>query len=401
MLSLCNAEGVAILANNKIFLSGNTPPKADVEKLAKIFFETEADTFNSAQLSFSIPSAEDHCDKASGVIFHRIGSGDKSCIIWFRPESIEEVNWAGDPAKAIIKNEKGLSPRNSFKLWKEVVKCRSKEWLQPELTAAASFAHSLEKHLNLIHISEEEQKYRTLSALLQEANAELENLNWISTHDLQEPLRKIQIIASRIVDSEEKADTDHVTDKVNKISNAARRMQTLLKDILHYTRIRNAREELLPTDVAALIKDMMPDYEDQLSRTGGRIEIGALPEVRGNSFLLKQLFSNLVFNAIKFQKIGVPVVVSITAAPGPVVLDEAMPDNLFNVIYVDDNGIGFEQEYAASIFKVFTRLNDSIQYEGSGIGLALCKKIMLAHEGHITASGEPGVGASFQLYFPV
>jgi light-regulated signal transduction histidine kinase (bacteriophytochrome) len=401
LLEICNASGVAILCNGQIYKGGTTPSDAEIHTLSTTFFDRSENSFYTDHLAAHMEGAREFCEQAAGIIFHNVGFEDHDCIMWFRPQTLVEVNWAGDPAKAIIKNEHGLSPRNSFKLWKEIVQCKSKEWLQPELTAAANYAHSLEKLINLLHISEEEQKYRNLSALLKDANAELENLNWISTHDLQEPLRKIQIMASRILSPDEQQDAVKVQEKITKISQAANRMQRLLKDILQYTRIRNANEDVHLTDPAALIEEIMPDLDEVLARTGGSIKVGPLPTLNGSPFLIKQLFSNLFLNSLKFQNPGVPPAIQVSAAAAPVTLETDKGPGLFQDITVADNGIGFKQEFADSIFNVFTRLHNQAQYEGSGIGLALCKKIMQAHKGHITASGQPGIGATFHLYFPV
>ncbi len=400
LLEICNANGVAILANDRLFMNGTTPGEEEIVALMNRLLKSVETAVVTSHLASIFPEATDYCESASGVVFHKIGPGNNHCITWFRPQSLVEVDWAGDPTKAIVKNEKGLSPRNSFKLWKEVVRCKSKEWLQPELTAAASYAHSLEKYVNLLHISEEEQKYRSLSGKLKEANAELENLNWISTHDLQEPLRKIQIMASRILSPGEQVDAKKVEEKITKISQAANRMQTLLKDILHYTRIRNTEEQTALTDTRTLVDEILPDFEDLLGRSGGKIHVGELPAIKGQPFLIKQLFSNLIFNSIKFQKPGIAPEITITAGSQPEKFEEE-DNQRYHVFHFADNGIGFKQEFANAIFNVFTRLHNQAQYEGSGIGLALCKKIMQAHKGQITASGIPGEGATFHLYFPV
>src|SRR5690606_3480260 len=150
-----------------------------------------------------LPDYASICEKTAGAIFHSLDMEGRNCIIWYRSETKTEVNWAGDPNKSIILDKKGLSPRNSFELWKEIVNCTSKPWLQPELDTAVAYANGLQRQINLIKITQEEQKYRKLSEMLKEANAELENMNWISSHDLQEPLRKMQLISSHLLYEDE------------------------------------------------------------------------------------------------------------------------------------------------------------------------------------------------------
>ncbi|WP_336517896.1 ATP-binding protein [Pollutibacter soli] len=398
LLKLCNATGVALLVNGFLYMGGKTPDESQIRKIFRRFSdEAKYAEFFSSELNKFYPEFEHICEHSAGIIFHALSADYSNCIIWFRPQTLSEVHWAGDPAKAIIKDEKGLSPRNSFKLWKEVVRCKSKPWLQPERNAAARYAQSLQKQVNLLIITEEEKKYRELSELLLQTNAELENINWISAHDLQEPLRKIQLFASHLLYKNK--DLNESTPVIEKISSAAARMQNQLKDILKYTRVKYSDTPPERIDLEKLLFEIKKEIQDSQDGKLFDITISAMPEIPGIPFLVKQVFVNLLNNSIKFAAGTRALKINITYK-GLTEFPLSPNKELYHLILVSDNGIGFDSEYGESIFKVFSRLHSHSEYEGSGIGLALCRKIMNTHQGFITAEGSADAGAVFSLYFP-
>lgn len=400
LLALCNASGVSVLFNGTIYKSGLTPADDEIRTLASwLAVYSNHSSFSTNKLIDFLPEAKNMCENTSGIIYHSLEIDSNNCIIWYRPETITEVNWAGDPAKSIIKDAKGLYPRNSFKLWKEVVECMSKPWLQPELDTAAACAYNLQRQINLLIITQEEEKYRKLSELLSQTNSELENINWISTHDLQEPLRKIQLIASRILSKDEQISVN-AQDAIQRMKASASRMQTLLIDILKYTRLKHTDEVVEIVNLNHILSEVKIDMAETINEKSAEIIVDALPEIKGMTFLLRQLFSNLIANSIKYSSPDTKPVIKITPNHVPV---NFKPDDstLYNVIYVADNGMGFDQQYAETIFNIFTRLHSSPDYRGSGVGLALCKKIMQNHNGHISASSSVGQGTVMSLYFPV
>jgi chemotaxis family two-component system sensor kinase Cph1 len=396
LLTLADATGAAVLIRDTIYRAGLTPPDDELHALAAVIArDSRNEPFYTSALEESYPGITGRCDVAAGVLYHTLGRSGSDCIIWFRKETREEVKWAGDPSKAIEKDEKGLSPRKSFETWKEVIKCKSRPWERPELDAAARYAYALLEHVNMLHLAEEERKYREVAEELKESNAELENINWISTHDLQEPLRKIQMITS--IMQEKESMPEPVLKSVKRINESANRMQTLLKDILSYTRFRNNDDGHDTIDITLLVTEVVQELHDDISDHDAQVTIGKLPEITGVPFLLKQLFLNLLRNALKFTSPERNPEISITSEYMETVPGEEQP---FYRVSITDNGIGFDQQYAQSIFKIFTRLHNHDKYAGSGIGLALCKKIMQKHGGFISAEGQQNNGAVFHLYFP-
>lgn len=400
ILKLCNASGVSILFNGAVYKHGITPTDNQVQNLANwLAAYSNNSSFHTDKLIDYHPLEKDLCSKTSGIMYHSLDIDSNNCIIWYRPETKAEVHWGGDPAKSIIKDQKGLSPRNSFELWKEIVDCISKPWLQPEIETAAKYAASLQRHINLLIITLEEEKYRKLSELLKDTNSELENINWISTHDLQEPLRKIQLISSRILSKEDEVSPD-VMDSIKRMNASANRMQTLLIDILKYTRLKNTDESFEEVNLKTLIDELVSEMAETINEKSAVIIAENLPVIKGIPFLLKQLFSNLIANSIKYASPDRQPNIKITQSESAAPYSSDNDGQLYTVVYVADNGIGFEPHFSEHIFNIFTKLHPSSEFKGSGVGLALCKKIMQNHSGYITASGEPGVGTVISIYFP-
>ncbi len=231
---------------------------------------------------------------------------------------------------------------------------------------------------------------------MSELNAELENISWISTHDLQEPLRKIQMLTSFVM-AEESSLANESLQKIERINKAAERMQTLIKDILRYSRLNYSSEALEKTNLNNLVEDVRNEVEETLIAKNATITVGELPEVETVSFLIKQVFSNLIYNSLKFTVPDRNPEIKITACQS----DLPGRSQKFHCIQLSDNGIGFEETFNESVFNIFSRLHSASEYPGSGIGLALCRKIMTNHKGFIKAEGRPGKGATFSLYFPV
>lgn len=397
LLKLCNAKGVSICMGGKIYKNGLTPNDDKINQITQnIDFYEYGKTFSTNKLSNFMPDLDGY-DEVSGIIYHSLGSGNS--IIWYKPETVAEIHWAGDPDKAIILDSKGLHPRNSFNLWKQIIKNQCSPWLQPELNAAASYAHSLHNQIIMLLLSEEEEKHRNLSEMLKESNSELENINWISTHDLQEPLRKIQLITSKALMDIDKVPSIAIVDSLHRVTKSANRMQNLLIDILKYTKIKNTRDSIQKVNLNHILEETLLEMKETITDNRATVKCENLPDVYAVPFLMKQLFSNILHNSLKYAFLERDPVIEITVSKEPEI-------NLFsNKVYChwvtfSDNGIGFEQQYAESIFKIFTRLHTLEKYDGSGVGLALCKKIMQTFNGNIRAVGKLNEGAEITIYFP-
>lgn len=209
------------------------------------------------------------------------------------------------------------------------------------------------------------------------------------------------MISSRILGKEDEQISENVANSLQRMNNSANRMQTLLIDILKYTKIQHIDESFSLVNPKDVLKEVVADLQEMINEKDAIIEIGELPNIYGITFLLKQLFSNLVQNSLKysFEDKAPKVVIS---SLGKTKIDFASnPEEVYEGIQFSDNGIGFEQKFAENIFNIFSRLHGQEEYKGSGVGLALCKKIMQVHKGFIVAEGISDQGAIFKLYFPL
>ncbi len=400
ILAVCNADGVAAVINNVVYKFGNTPSDQDIKNLSEKFENGEH--FKTESINTDATGFDLKLNELPGINLFSLKKGTNDCLIWFRQESLRDVNWAGDPNKSIEKDKNGLSPRKSFALYQETVKDHSKIWLESELRASEAFVNFFGKHLSSIVLSEEEEKLRQLANTLIQTNAELENINYISTHDLQEPLRKIQMTASVLLGDKNHNLTPDALEKVTKMNQFANRMQFLIKDILKYTQLNYSTDAFANVDLKELLLGIRSEMIEALVEKQAKLEISDLPKINGVAFLLKQLFTNLINNSLKFSDPSRPCKISIRAEEtifeSPVETKFSTAD--YHIITYSDNGVGFDPADNEKIFKIFTRLYTSQTIVGSGIGLAICRKIMQTHNGFIYAHGKPGAGATFTILFP-
>ncbi|WP_264538528.1 PAS domain-containing protein [Flavobacterium sp. N1736] len=238
---------------------------------------------------------------------------------------------------------------------------------------------------------------------LEKMNKELQSFTYISSHDLQEPLRKIQTFASQIMERESENLSDVGKDKFQRMQNAAKRMQTLINDLLSYSRTNTQERVFEKKDISEIINEVKEDLKEELEQKHAVIESGEPCEISIIPFQFRQLIYNLVSNSLKFSKQDITPVIKIKSEIHPVKSsdDNFLTEGGYCHISISDNGIGFDQEYNTKIFEVFQRLHGREQYNGTGIGLAIVKKIVENHNGYITAKGESNKGATFDIYIPV
>lgn len=239
---------------------------------------------------------------------------------------------------------------------------------------------------------------------LEEMNKELQSFAYISSHDLQEPLRKIQTFASQIIEKEATNLSENGLDKFRRMQNAAQRMQTLINDLLSYSRTNVQERIFVKTDLAEIIEEVKEDLKEELEQKSAVIEVEKTSEVDVIPFQFKQLLYNLISNSLKFSDPNVPIKIKITSKivnGKDLNIEKLISYKNYCHIQVSDNGIGFESQYNKKIFEVFQRLHGRDRYNGTGIGLAIVKKIVENHNGVITASGVMNEGASFDIYIPV
>lgn len=284
---------------------------------------------------------------------------------------------------------------------------RKNKQLQLQERKLLEVNHSLQKEIEERKITEE--KIRLLNTQLLENNVHLKMVNeeldqfaYVASHDLQEPLRKIMVFSDKIMT---KKVMDDETDKYfKKIINSSRRMQSLINDLLSFSRHSMDSSDFKKTDLNELVKEAMSELEIEIEKSAANIHFGQLPVVWAIPSLMQQLFYNLISNAIKFRKKATSPIVSIQSeimTPADIsryVTND--PKTNYYKITVTDNGIGFDEKYAEEIFMVFKRLHSYHEYEGTGVGLSICKKIIDKHKGFITANGKVDHGSTFMIGLP-
>ena len=247
-----------------------------------------------------------------------------------------------------------------------------------------------------------EEQLEAFTAQLVSSNKELQDFAFIASHDLQEPLRKVRAFGDRLWSKYSNALGEQGHDHLARMQNATARMQSLISALLSYSHLSLNAQPFASTDLSAIAKQVVNDLRPKLESAGARVTIGKLPVVRGDARQMRQLFQNLIDNALKFRKEGVVPVIHIhNGHAGEMdISDKSLFKNGFVYISVEDNGIGFEQKYIDRIFTVFKKLHSSDKYQGTGMGLTICRKIVERHGGSITAKSTPGKGATFIISLP-
>ncbi|RPD38615.1 PAS domain S-box protein [Chitinophaga barathri] len=246
-----------------------------------------------------------------------------------------------------------------------------------------------------------EDKIRKYAEELEFQNKELEQFAYAAAHDMKEPLRKIQFY-NNYINEHAGALPEKMKEYLGRSVNAAGRMQQLIDDLLTYSKASSFSQELAPVNLNAIVNTVVLTYHDSIERTGAVIECGLLPVIRAIPFQFNQLFENLISNSLKyFHPDRAPkITIAASLVPGSELKDIRNPEAIYHKITITDNGVGFDTSYTSKIFDLFQRLHDDPGYAGTGIGLAICKKIVQNHQGIIRASSLPSQGAEFAIYLP-
>lgn len=247
------------------------------------------------------------------------------------------------------------------------------------------------------------EEVKSYAARLERSNKELQDFASVASHDLQEPLRKVQAFGDRLKIKYAAVLDDQGRDYLERIQNAARRMQTLINDLLTFSRVTTKAQPFVPTNLSTATREVVSDLEVRIEQVKGQVDIGPMPTIEADPLQIRQLMQNLIGNALKYHKPEEPPMVKVTSHPiqGTETTRPGEPSREFCQITVEDNGIGFEEIYSERIFTIFQRLHGRSEYEGTGVGLAVCRKIVERHGGSISARSTPGKGSTFLVTLPV
>ncbi len=238
-----------------------------------------------------------------------------------------------------------------------------------------------------------------LNRALERSNHDLQQFASVASHDLQEPLRKIQIFSNLLISDSSNKFTPEAQQYLQKIMDSSTRMKNLIVDVLNYSKLSAVSNEFVPVDLNEVVREVLEDFELTIREKQASIVVGRLPVVEGIKGQIRQMFQNVISNALKFSRPGTPPLISIQATPCAERSLSAAPaeDGPFSLIAIKDNGIGFDEKYLSNMFTLFECLHSKDAYEGTGIGLAITKKIIEKHNGLVTARSHPDEGAEFLL----
>ena len=389
LLDLAAASGGAICLNGIWTLVGETPTEEDLSLLVQWLHKNiDEEVFATDSLAQIYTDADKYKNVASGLIAMRISR--RNYLLWFRPEVTQTVNWGGNPNNAYetthAEGHLRLSPRKSFELWKETVRLTSLPWKQVEINEVKELRKAI---VNIVLRQADE--LALLAQDLERSNAELKKFAYVASHDLQEPLNHVsnyvQLLEMRYGDRLDEDAKDFIGFAVDGVH----LMQTLIDDVLAYSKVDTQGSEFVITDVETSLGQALTNLQKRIRDSNATIIThDPLPTLMADGTQLMQLFQNLIVNAIKFRS-AEPPEIHIKA--------ERLEDEwLFSV---QDNGIGIDPKFSERIFVIFQRLHTRDEYPGTGMGLAICKKIIECHRGKIWVESQLGKGSTFYFTIPV
>jgi light-regulated signal transduction histidine kinase (bacteriophytochrome) len=390
---LFDSIGVAVHLENTWHTQGETPNVGELMKLVEWLEKQHMTThFVTNELSDIYPAAEKFKWRASGILAIRIAKSSNDYLIWFRPEESYVVEWGGKPGKVVVKTEDGsrMSPRKSFDKWKQQVDGKAQPWSDVDVQMALSIRNDV-----LDFIFQKYDELKRVNEELQGSYKELESFSYTISHDLRSPLRGIDGFAEILSEDYEDKLDDYGKSLLKVIQDNTRKMNRLIDDILRLAQLGKAHISLNKVQLQPILDDIIGNLlinEDDTRDISITVSEN-LPDIEGDRTMIYQLFQNLLSNAVKYTRRCDKARISITTKPAD--------KNGYVRLLVADNGIGMAPRYQQKIFDVFSRLVGENEFEGTGIGLSIVKKIVQSHGGHIEVESEVGEGSTFTISLPI
>lgn len=382
---LAAASGAAVVLNDVCWMIGDTPPQEAVRKLAHWVVARGEDLYQTDRLGEVYPEGEALLPGCAGLLAISISQVHRHCVLWFRPELVQTIQWAGDPRKALPAQGR-ISPRRSFESWHERVRGRSAPWLPAQEAAVTELRQAL---IALVLRRAEEMAGHAIE--LGRVNKELEAFSYTVSHDLRAPMRHIAGYVDLVLeDNAEKLD-ERARRYLHHVKDAASYAGQLVDALLDFSRLGRSGLKPSQVDTGVLVEDLVEELR-QLER-GRAIEwevMPGLPRLWADPLLLQVAVRNLLANAVKYTRGRQPARIRVAAVSRP----EGAG------LEVSDNGVGFPMKYVGKLFGVFQRLHRTEDFDGTGIGLANVKRIVERHGGSVWARGEPDHGATFGFVLP-
>jgi light-regulated signal transduction histidine kinase (bacteriophytochrome) len=388
-LNFAQATGAAIVSGDECLTFGETPDRMTIKALcAYIAAQPERDVFHTDRLSLVEPDFDPVIEQASGVLAVSISELHPNFIMWFRPQQLRTIEWAGAPTKKDVHEENGtlrLHPRKSFQSWQEEVRGQSRPWDRAVVDAAAELRAAV---LGIVLRKAEE--LADMANELDRTNKELEAFSYSVSHDLRAPLRHIAGYAELLDEYEGGKLSEKGVRFLSNIGDSARFAGNLVDSLLTFSQM--GRNALRPSsvDLTPVIDQIVREFQPDIQHREIAWDIRPLPRTYGDAAYLHLALRNLISNAIKYTRTRERAHVEIGAMPG----------DGETVFYVKDNGVGFDMKYTPKLFGVFQRLHRMEDFEGTGIGLANVRRIVERHGGRVWAEAEIDKGATFFVALP-
>jgi light-regulated signal transduction histidine kinase (bacteriophytochrome) len=386
LLALTGAAGAAILTEDDTLAIGQTPGVASLRQIAAWLNDCrERGVFATDGLAALWPESQAFAATASGLLAASISELHPSYVLWFRPQLARSIDWAGPKDKAGDGATGRLSPRVSFDLWREQLHLRATPWEPHQIEAA----HRLRQAIVGVVLRRAEE-LAGLNRELIRTNMELEAFSYSISHDLRAPFRHIVGYAELLREHQGEDFGATAQRYLQTIIDSAMSAGQLVDDLLHFSRLGRAKLSLGRVSMAKLVEEARRSLDLEVAGRTVEWRIADMPPAWGDPSLLRQALVNLMSNALKYSRGRKPAIIEIGG--------ENLTD--LNRYTIRDNGIGFDMAYAGKLFGVFQRLHLAEHYEGTGIGLALTRRIIERHGGSITAHGQLGRGACFAFTLP-
>lgn len=396
LLNLTGASGVAVCdGENSIILIGETPPQAALKHLLSWLSDRfEQDIFVTDDLPNLYPLAGTYKNVASGLLAMAISKVQNQYVLWFRPELLQTLTWAGNPDKPTRVEEDGsltIFPRQSFAAWQEIVRGKSNPWLSYEVEGAVELRRAI-----IDIVLRQAGELANINMELERINSELDAFAYIASHDLKEPLRGIHNYATFLLDDYGEILEGDGAEKLQTLLRLTTRMESLIESLLKFSRLGRQELQMDSIDLNGLLRNVTELFGMNPQWQNCTIHIPrSLPTVFGDRVLIEEIFTNLISNAFKYNN---------------------QPEKLAEVswlestylthksvnFYIRDNGIGIREKHLESVFRIFKRLHAPSKYGGgTGAGLTIVKKIIERHGGKIQVESTFGKGSTFWFALPI
>ena len=395
IMHLFDCCGAAVYINGEITTLGETPQLTDIKEIInKSGLDKNSLVWKSHHLKKDISSVASTIGHIAGALILVISqSPEQQFLLWFRKEKKENVSWAGNPEKSVVKKGDNvrLSPRKSFAKWKQNVEDRSEKWEKEEANIALALRSDIKEFfLKMYH------ELRSINEELAEAYKELDSFSYTVAHDLRAPLRSIKGFAQILEeDYEDKLDEEgkRVLDVILK---SADKMNNYINDILNISKLGRQGFYFDKIDIEKIIKTLFSELADteKIAFPDRNITLkmpSHIPKIKADLTTIQQLFENIIGNAVKYTRKESDALIEV----------KYERRGTYHTISIKDNGVGFDEIYKNKVFEIFSRLTTDKDFEGTGVGMAIAQKIISKHNGKIDCYSEEGEGSVFEVSIPI